>query len=96
MVEGSHRKQEASLKDIPLDAQQPSRCGQLEHLLRTKSGQLSICLTAHERPTALLAWNVVAVFMATGLQRAKVTNKSSYRTFRHTFWDAPERDGDAR
>ena len=35
-------------------------------LYRTVCGRLGICLAAHERPTALLAWNVVAILWQAG------------------------------
>src|SRR5713226_4731857 len=50
-----------------------------------KSRRLAICLSAHERPTTLLARHAVAVLRQAGLGTCRVTKQVSYHTFRHTF-----------
>jgi integrase len=50
-----------------------------------KSKRLGIRLAAGERPTAVLARNVMAILRQVALQRAQITKQVSYHTFRHTF-----------
>ena len=66
MVEGAP-KTEASLKDVPLDAQTGRIALGMEAAFSIhQSRRLGICLSAHERPTALLAGYAVAVLRQAG------------------------------
>jgi len=57
-----------------------------------KSGRLGICLAAHERPTALLAWNVVAILWQAGFAACQGDEASLVSHLSAHFWDALERE----
>ena len=57
-----------------------------------KSGRLGICLTAHERPTALLAWNVVAILWQAGFAACQGDEASFVSHLSAHFWDALKRE----
>jgi len=85
MVEGAP-KTEASSKRRSLDAQTAeSSLGMEAPFSIRKSRRLVVCLSAHERPTALLAGTLWRYYGKPALERARVTKQVSYHTFRHTF-----------
>jgi hypothetical protein len=57
-----------------------------------KSGRLGICLAAHERPTALLAWNVMAILWQAGFAACQGDEASFVSHLSAHFWDAVERE----
>jgi hypothetical protein len=57
-----------------------------------KSGRLGICLAAHERPTAVLAWNVVAILWEAGFAACQGDEASFVSHLSAHLWDALERE----
>jgi len=92
MVEGAP-KTEASLKDVPLDAQTAeSLLGMEAPFSIRKSRRLVVCLSAHERPTALLARHAVAVLRQAGLGTCQGDEASLVSHLPAHVWNAPERE----
>ncbi len=92
MVEGAP-KTEASLKDVPLDAQTAESLWAWKTPFSVrKSRRLVICLSAHERPTALLARHAVAVLRQAGLGTCQGDEASLVSHLPAHVWNAPERE----
>ena len=62
-----------------------SRSEHGDAFLRTQVRAIGYCLSAHERPTALLAWNVVAILWQAGFAACQGDEASFVSHLRHTF-----------
>ena len=92
MVEGAP-KTEASLKDVPLDAQTAESLWAWRRLSPYASpSDWVFRLAAHERPTAVLARNVVAILRQAGFAACQGDEASFISHLSAHFWDALERE----
>ncbi len=57
-----------------------------------KSGRLGTCFAAHEKPTALSAWNVVAILWQAGFAACQSDEAGFVSHLSIHFWDALERE----
>ena len=91
MVEGAP-KTEASLKDVPLDAQTAESLWAWRHLSPYGSPGDWLFASPHERPTALLARHAVAVLRQAGLGTCQGDEASLVSHLPAHVWNAPERE----